>query len=345
LMLGFVVGWWPEPSLLLLGFCLATIKALVMVAAAVIVSSQSTSVRAANLVASFIIVPMALLLQVEASLLLVAAYRSLWMVFLGLLVVTILLARLGIRIFNREQLLGRDLDQLDLRLGVQTFRRAVWPRSGFLRFYRHELPEILRGIRPELVMTLLVIVAGGVGLGVFLGERFSLPLAAVSFDELPADGAIDDLVAQTGLLPAFTTWAVLVNNVRSLTLAAVVGFLSLGTLALLLLMAPVAIIAYIGLQIGQAGINPWMFLLVTVLPHGILELPAAVLATAQAMRIGDVILTPPDEGGGVFGIVREVGHWVKLMLLVVVPLLLIAAWIEVNVTPGLLVRFLAGAAP
>ena len=38
-----------------------------MVAAAVIVSSQATSVRAANLLVSFIIVPMALLIQFEAA--------------------------------------------------------------------------------------------------------------------------------------------------------------------------------------------------------------------------------------------------------------------------------------
>jgi len=340
LMLGFVVGWWPGPSLLLLGFSLATAKAVVMVAGAVIVSSQSTSVRAANLVASFIIVPMALLLQVEASLLLVASYGTLWMVLVGLLVVTALLVRLGIRIFNREQLLGRDLDQLDLRLGLRKFWEAVWPRSGLLGFYRRELPSLVRGMRPEVVMTLLAVVVGGAAVGGYLSDHFALPLAALDLAGVPAEGAMDDLVAQSGLLPAFTTWAVFVNNVRSLALAAVVGFLSLGTLALMLLMAPMVIVAYIGMQIGRIGIDPWAFLAVTVLPHGVFELPAAILATAQAMRIGDVILTPPDKGGGVFGIVRELGHWVKLMVLVVAPLLLIAAWIEVNVTPGLLVRFL-----
>lgn len=189
-------------------------------------------------------------------------------------------------------------------------------------------------------MTLLAVVVGGAAVGGYLSDHFALPLAALDLAGVPAEGAMDDLVAQSGLLPAFTTWAVFVNNVRSLALAAVVGFLSLGTLALMLLMAPMVIVAYIGMQIGRIGIDPWAFLAVTVLPHGVFELPAAILATAQAMRIGDVILTPPDKGGGVFGIVRELGHWVKLMVLVVAPLLLIAAWIEVNVTPGLLVRFL-----
>ena len=47
-------------------YLLITVEALVMVSGAVVVSSQTTSVRAANLLASFIIIPMALLMQAEA---------------------------------------------------------------------------------------------------------------------------------------------------------------------------------------------------------------------------------------------------------------------------------------
>jgi len=340
LMLGFTVGWWPSFSLLMLAFALATAKALVMVAGAVIVSSQATSVRAANLVASFIIVPMALLLQVEAGMLLIAKYEQLWMIVLALLVVTILLARLGIRVFNREQLLGRDLDQLDLAQGLRVFREAVWPRAGLIELYRHELPELIRRIRPEVVLTLLVLVVGGLGVGLWLGQQYRLPVAALDLMEIPDKSTVDQLVAQTGLLPVFSTRAVFVNNMRSLLLSAVLGALSLGTLALTLLMAPIVIIVYLGLQLGRIGVNPWLFLAVTVLPHGIIELPAAIVATAQAMRLGDVILIPPDEGGGIFGIIRELGHFLKILILVVAPLLLAAAWIEVNITPHLLVWFL-----
>ena len=102
-----------------------------------------------------------------------------------------------------------------------------------------------------------------------------------------------------------------------------------------------AIIAYIVMQVGNIGLNPWIFFAVTVLPHGILELPAAIIATAQAMRMGDVILTPPNEGGGVNGIIRELGHLIKLFVAVVLPLLLIAAWVEAEITPRLLISYLS----
>jgi len=53
---------------LVLGFVLITFKAIVMVASAVIISSHTTSVRAANLLASFVLLPTAAVVQLEAIL-------------------------------------------------------------------------------------------------------------------------------------------------------------------------------------------------------------------------------------------------------------------------------------
>lgn len=342
LLLGLRLGWWPSPSLLLLAFVLSTIESVVMVAGAVIVSSQSTSVRAANLVASFIIVPMALLLQAEAALLLFARYGALWLIALGMLVVAVLLIRLGIRVFNREHLLGRDLDRIDLRAGWRTFWQALRPNQGLIQVYRYEIPKLLRGVKAELIITVLVLLVGGLVLGLWGRNRFPLPLAAFNLDQIADVESVNSLVAQTGLLPTFSTGAILLHNARSLLISALLGVLSLGAMALMLLMAPIVLIVYIGLQIGQVGINPWLFLATAVLPHGILELPAAILATAQAMRVGDIILQPPDEGGGILGIVRELGHFLKLFVFLVLPLLAVAAWVEAHVTPRLLVWLLNG---
>ena len=96
-------------------------EGVVMVAGAVVVSTRATSVRAANLLASFIIIPMALLVQVEAIILFQAIYDALWGIVLALLVVALILIRMGVQLFNREELLGREIDSINLR-GV--FRRA-----------------------------------------------------------------------------------------------------------------------------------------------------------------------------------------------------------------------------
>ncbi len=340
-LVGISMHWWPSFYLLLLGFVLSTAEALVMVAGAIIVSSQSTSVRAANLLASFIIIPMAFLLQAEASMLLFANYAALWSVVFFLLVLNALLIRMGLRIFDREHLLGRDIDTIDVGKSWQAFWGAAWPRKGIKHLYLKEIPAILRGIRPELMVTLIAVLVGGWGIGAWASNRFTLPPQVFDFSVFRDATAVEEAVKQTGLISSFSTWTVWYHNTRSLLGAAFLAIFSMGILAILLLMAPVVLISYIVMQIGGAGVDPWLFTAVAILPHGIIELPVAIVATAQAMRMGDTILSPPESGGGLVGMMRELGHFVKLFVAVVLPLLLLAAFIEAQITPQLAIHFLA----
>ena len=107
--------WIPPLDLTILMFLLTTVEALVMVSGAVVVSSQTTSVRAANLLASFIIIPMALLIQAESVIMFYAEYHALWWFVAGLLVVNLILVRMGVRIFNREEILSKELDELSFK--------------------------------------------------------------------------------------------------------------------------------------------------------------------------------------------------------------------------------------
>ena len=104
----------PPSNVLLLVVVLTTVQALVMVTGAVVVSSQATSVRAANLLASFIIIPVALLIQAESVVMFWGSYDSLWWVVFGLIVLGLLLARVGLVHFRREELLGREIDVLNV---------------------------------------------------------------------------------------------------------------------------------------------------------------------------------------------------------------------------------------
>jgi hypothetical protein len=76
--------WTPTFQLLGQTILLTTVQGIIMVAAAVVISSQTTSVRAANLLASFIIVPMALLIQGEAAALFWGNHFGLWWLILAL---------------------------------------------------------------------------------------------------------------------------------------------------------------------------------------------------------------------------------------------------------------------
>src|SRR5512136_1943896 len=108
-------NWAPPLELLVLVVLLTTAKALVMVSGAVVISSQTTSVRAANLLASFIIIPMALLIQGESLIMFWARYDVLWWIVAALIVVNVLLVRMGLRIFNREEILAKEMDEINLK--------------------------------------------------------------------------------------------------------------------------------------------------------------------------------------------------------------------------------------
>ncbi|MEO8397563.1 MAG: ABC transporter permease subunit, partial [Chloroflexota bacterium] len=104
------LAWRPPLTLVIQIVLLTTVQALVMVTGAVVVSSQTTSTRAANLLASFIIIPMTLLIQGESAIMFLApdadspnGIGSLWAIITGMIIVVILLLRVGNSLFNREE--------------------------------------------------------------------------------------------------------------------------------------------------------------------------------------------------------------------------------------------------
>lgn len=330
-------GWYPSFELLIQVFALTTAEALVMVSGAVVVSSQTTSVRAANLLASFIIIPMAFLVQAESYAMLWGRFSSLWWILAFLLVSDLLLVRMGLRLFNREELLGQEIDAVDLGRLWRTFRsQLVWdwwffgrsrrelPRGlGWLGWvaglYLQDIPAVLRRSLPGAAVVLAGVV-GGVALGWEMAGRFSLPL--------PAVGAPDP-TAFSEIRPGF----ILANNLRALTLGALLGLFSFGSLAVGPLLVTTGLAVYLGVLFLQAGYGPWT-LVGLIAPHGILELPAAFLWSALAVRLGAVFVAPPEGMGVSEAWLQALADFVKIALVLVFPILAVAAWVEVRVTPG-----------
>jgi uncharacterized membrane protein SpoIIM required for sporulation/ABC-type transport system involved in multi-copper enzyme maturation permease subunit len=342
------------PLILVLQILLLTAaEAVVMVSGAVIISSQTTSVRAANLLASFIILPMAFLVQGQAIIMFWSRYELLWFVLMALIVCDLMLVRMGIRIFNREELLGREIDSLNFRRSWRLFKAylldppAVGPagegheaafesriRPRLVRFYRRDVSQLLRLHRSSLAIVLI-----GLAAALLVGWLFAVrnPLPA---DLLTLEGINRETFDQfegAGVLPSLSTWGILSHNVRSLLAAGLLAVLSFGSLAILLLMAPVAIIAFVTAQMALTGNNPLLFVSTFVLPHGIVELPAAIIATAAAVRLGISIVSPPPGMTVSQSWLQALAYFVKLFILVVIPLLVVAALIEVHITPWLVV--------
>ncbi len=349
------IGYWPPFQLLVQIFALNIISALVMVSGAVVISSQTTSVRAANLLASFIIVPMALLIQGESIVMFWGNFNTLWVVAAGLIVVMLILIRMGVKTFNREEILGREIDELNLaRMGRLLVHFFVQPPYGaappsapleeasaarrwlrwLARIYRHDLPYLLRQNWMPVVVVLVFLVAA-MGVGWAYVARFPLPQGLLDLENL----SMQDLTAMPSVsfLPALTTGGIFLHNVEVLLLAGVAAVISLGVLAILMLMVPIAMVGFIGGQVAWQGYSAWGFLAAFVLPHGILELPAAIVATAFALRIGASV-TAPREGLTVGeGVLVAVADFAKVFCFFVVPLLLAAAFVEANITPQIVV--------
>ncbi len=85
----------------------------------------------------------------------------------------------------------------------------------------------------------------------------------------------------------------------------------------------------------QASGLPMQAYALFVLPHGIIEIPAAILATAAVLRMGALLATPTKVKTVSEVVIEALADWVKIFVCVVVPFLLLAAVIEIWITPRL----------
>ncbi|WP_162909857.1 stage II sporulation protein M [Aggregatilinea lenta] len=334
---GLMLGsqqWRPPAILVLQILVLTTVQALVMVTGAVVVSSQTTSTRAANLLASFIIIPVSLLVMAE-SVIMVQPYRRflLWYISIGLLVVVVLLVRMGARIFNREELLGRSLDQINIRHGLRVFwtqLKGVEGRFTLPRWYRESVFPAAARLKDSAAVVALCLVAALI-LGAVIGAHWRLPLDQTqTYDQTMAENM--QRFFDLGQGSPHLIVAVVMQNVRVLVLGTVLAAFTFGAAPLLLVMLPFGIIGYLAAQVVGTQIDP-LIILAGVVPHGVFEVPAILLAGAAALRLGSILTKPPRGVTASDAWLCALSDAVKLGVGVVLPLLIVAAIVEVTVTP------------
>ena len=116
----------PSAYMLALIFLLTFAHAVLMVSSAIVISVQATTIRAANLLASFVVVPVAFLLQGETVLIFWGNEDVLWYAIIGVTLLAGLLVRLGLSHFRREYLLGREIDTINIKWMGRTFQRSFY---------------------------------------------------------------------------------------------------------------------------------------------------------------------------------------------------------------------------
>jgi len=320
----------PSPVLLFQLVALTTVQAFVMVAAAVVISTQTTSVRAANLLASFIVIPSALLIQGESIVVFWGDFSTLWWAVLGMGVFAVLLIRVGMAHFRREELLGREIDVLNIRWGWRIFSSAFIAGSrNALEWYRSIAKSLKVLIVPAMIVLLLLI--AGIVIGYTQADLFQIPLENLGLGDIQnrLGTALTSLPSGGAGEMAGYFW----NNLRVLLLALPLGFISFGVLGVFPTFLSLGVVGYLMGLLNQMGISPMLYLTSFILPHGIFEIPAAILASAAVLRMG-AKLAVPETTRTVSEIWLELfGEWAKIMVGVVIPLLILAAIVEAFLTP------------
>lgn len=320
----------PQPPLFILVLFITTIQAVMMVAGAVVVSSQTTSVRSANLLSSFIILPVAFLIQGESLVMFWGNYATLWWVVFGLGVLTVLLVRVGLAHFQREELLGREIDVLNIKWGWKVFRtQFMGGASNFWEWYKAIFSKTIYSLRWAVLLVLLSSV-GAILIGSRLVEVFPISFSGGGMD---IGSRIQELMRNWPLFSFAPAAGILWQNVRALLVGFLLGAFSFGILGLLPLFITLMVVGYLFQILAFNGMPAGLYMMGLILPHGIIEIPAAILATAAVIQSGARLATPTSTETIGEAWLRSLADWSKVMLAVVIPLLAISALVETWVTP------------
>ena len=319
---------------------LSTVQALTMVAGAVVISSHTSSVRVANLLASFVLLPITVITQIEAVFIIAGRYDVIRTMGAVMLMVAVLLTRSGLGSFNRESILSREHLSLNWSAVwgafIAFFREirpagvdpnTLAPKLSVRRFYRHELPVVWREIRQPLLL-----VAASMVVAVLYGMVFR-PNGARQQDFI-------NFLVPTEQIGQINTSAsfleIFVRNSRNILINGMVSTFSFGFFAFL-----VPLIAFFSVSYGATWAanhavigGGWGFVLGYALPHGLIELPTAMLAAALGLRIGAAMVKVPPTYSVGRHLLWALAMYLKMFVFVLMPLLLVASIIEVTITPA-----------
>ncbi|HRJ76338.1 MAG TPA: stage II sporulation protein M, partial [Anaerolineales bacterium] len=331
----------PSASVLIQLFLLTTAHAFLMVSAAIVISVQSTSVKAANLLASFIVIPVAILMQGEAVMLFWGNERVLWLGIAGVMIIALLLIRVGIAHFQREYLLGREIDTINLRWMLKTFlQNFTGEAKSLFDWYTRVVSVALRRISPAILLILLI---AGVSIWssyAWIKDNVADMIAMATPEDI---AELEKSMQEVGELPDLSEIQehlsapfLFLNNTRAVAFIFLAGMVSFGVLGIMLYMLNIALIGGLYGLFELLGVNPLPIFLAGVAPHGIFEIPALMIGSAVVLYFGAVIVTP-QAGKSMGEVILELfADWAKIFIGLVVPLLAIAALIEAYISPRLL---------
>jgi uncharacterized membrane protein SpoIIM required for sporulation/ABC-type transport system involved in multi-copper enzyme maturation permease subunit len=297
------------PLAVLAALALSTICQVgAMVAGAVIISLNARTMRAANVMASFIILPMSVVLQVEAALILIGRPEYLWGFALLMIMVAVVLLRMGLRGFSREALLSRDSGQRQpLARAIAAIRRSFEHRPGLVRLIWNQR------------FSMLLSAAGlpiGMATGFVAGSTNAVPAKIVR-------PVLSSLVRASGGGGLFEQAAsIFAHNLLAMALAGLLAVVTAGLSGFVLTFSPGFLLGF------AAALSSWSLALTGVLPNGLIEIPVSIVVGGLAVRIGAAAIHMEPRGGWSVRVLAAAADYVRALRWVV-PALGAAAVLEV----------------
>ena len=373
---------WPAAHFTAQTLALTAVQTVLMVSAAIVVSTQSTTVRSANLLASFIVIPVALLIQGESVLMFWGKSDGvLWLAVLGVAVMSILIIRLGLAHFKRESLLGREIDMLNLGWAAKTFWKAlsgsetppglgryflgrwrlirggavdeesqtlslleaIWlDVQGIIAWYRIEIPKTLRKMSPAIWITLAIGVTGLLVAYFYVDTNVSIAVGNMDAKNIQE---AKESIRGTVLEGGFSPWFLFWHNFQTELGITALGIFSFGILGIVVYIANFSLIGGVLAASKIVGVSPLLVFITGILPHGIFELTSIILISSAILYIGVELVTPKDGRtiGEVF--LFSLADLIKILFGICVPLLIVAAFVEGWITPRIFIHYLGDALP
>jgi uncharacterized membrane protein SpoIIM required for sporulation/ABC-type transport system involved in multi-copper enzyme maturation permease subunit len=297
------------PLGILVALALSTIcQVAAMVAGAVIISLNARTMRAANVMASFIILPMSVVLQVEAALILVGRPEFLWGFALLMILVAVVLVRMGYSGFSREALLSREVGlRSPLHRAVAAVRGAFDNRPGIVRLiWMRRVPVLIAAAGFPL----------GVAIGFLAGSTSAIPRGVVQ----PVLSSLIRSSSAEGMAEQVT--AIFAHNLLAFALAALLAVVSIGATGFVLTFAPGFLVGF------AAALSSWSLALAGILPNGLVEIPVAIVAGGLAIQIGAAAIHMEPQGGWARRVLLAFADYVRALRWLV-PGLAVAAVLEV----------------
>jgi stage II sporulation protein M len=131
------------------------------------------------------------------------------------------------------------------------------------------------------------------------------------------------------------------QNSRVLLVSTALGAVTFGVVALALNPLTLVILGYVTGQLFLTGNDPGI-VLAAILPHGMVEIPIILIATAAALRLGAVITKLPRGKTVGQAWIEALGETIKIGIGVILPGLIIAALLEGLVTVRIVAWYLGG---